>query len=30
MIPLRRSGMLLAKDGVTTVEEVLSKVFFID
>ena len=29
MIPLRRAGMLLAQQGITTVEEVLRNVFFI-
>ena len=30
MITLRRSAMLKAKEGITTVEEVMKKVFFID
>ena len=30
MLPMRRAGMLMAKDGITTVEEVLRKVFFVD
>ena len=30
MVPMRRAGMLKAKEGLTTVGEVLGKVFFID
>jgi type II secretory ATPase GspE/PulE/Tfp pilus assembly ATPase PilB-like protein len=30
MMPMRRAGMLMAKEGITTVEEVLRKVFFVD
>lgn len=30
MVPLRRAGMLLAKSGITTVDEVMKKVFFIE
>ena len=30
MVPLRRAGMLKVKAGVTTAEEVLRNVFFID
>ena len=30
MVPLRRAGMVKAQQGITTVQEVLSKVFFID
>jgi type II secretory ATPase GspE/PulE/Tfp pilus assembly ATPase PilB-like protein len=30
MIPMRRAGMLMAKEGVTSVGEILRKVFFID
>ena len=30
MIPLRRAGMLLAKSGTTSVDEVMKKVFFIE
>ena len=30
MVPLRRAGMLKAKDGVTTMEDVLRRVFFIE
>lgn len=30
MIPLRRSGMLKAKEGVTTIGEIMKNVFFID
>jgi len=29
MIPLRRAGMLKAREGLTTVTQVLRKVFFI-
>ena len=30
MVPLRRAGMLKAKDGITTMEDVLRRVFFIE
>ncbi len=30
MVPLRRAGMLKAKEGATTIQEVLTKVFFVD
>ena len=30
MIPMRHAGMLMAKEGITSVTEVLRKVFFID
>jgi general secretion pathway protein E len=30
MVPLRHTGMMMAKEGITTVGEVLRKVFFVD
>ena len=30
MVPMRRAGMIMAKEGITSVGEVLRKVFFID
>jgi type II secretory ATPase GspE/PulE/Tfp pilus assembly ATPase PilB-like protein len=30
MVPLRRAGLLLAKQGVTTVKEVLAKVYTLE
>ena len=30
MVPLRRTGMMMAKEGITTVGEVLKNVFFVD
>ncbi|MBI4306559.1 MAG: hypothetical protein HY678_09610 [Chloroflexi bacterium] len=30
MVPLRRAGLMLAKEGVTTVKEVLAKVYTLE